>query len=327
MMLLNRAFDNKILSLQRQGRVGAYITSGGEEGTTVASAFALEKSDWMFTSYRETGAHFVRGLSLDQMLGQLFGNKSDLLKGRQMSNSWGSKELNTVPTAAPIGAYLPVAVGTSIAAKLRREKIAVLASMGDGATSSSDFHTAMNFAGVYKAPIVFICRNNGWAISLPVSKQTASHTLSIKASAYGFPGIRVDGNDPLAVYLETYKALERARTGEGPTFIEALTYRIGPHSTADDPSRYRESKEVQTWEQKDPIARLKGFLISLKLWSEEDDKKLFENYEKMMSEAIQRQESLGPLPVQELLFDDVYSELPWFLKEQRAQLSSFLESK
>ncbi len=322
MMLLTRAFDSKVLSLQRQGRVGAYITSLGEEGTAVGSACALEKIDWMFTSYRETGSHLVRGMSLDLMFGQLYGNSSDLLKGRQMSNSWGSRKLNIVPTAAPIGAYLPVAAGSAMAARIKKDKIAFLTYMGDGGTSSADFHTAMNFAGVFNAPLVLICRNNGWAISLPVSKQTASETIAIKAKAYGFPGILVDGNDPLVVYLETRKALEKARSGGGPTFIEARTYRFGAHSTADDPSRYRDKGEFQNWERKDPIQRLKQFLIGYKLWSLDQDKQMNEKYEKDISEAIARQESLKPLPVGEMFFDDVYEKMTPLLEEQREDLSS-----
>jgi pyruvate dehydrogenase E1 component alpha subunit len=321
-MVLTRAFDTKVLSLQRQGRVGAYITSSGEEACGVASAAALRKNDWMFTSYREHGAHLVRGLSLDLLFAQIYGNSNDLLKGRQMSNSWGSKELNIVPTAAPIGAYLPVAVGCAMAITMRKENDAVLTFLGDGGTSSSDFHSAMNFAGVFKAPIVFVCRNNGWAISLPVSKQTASSSLAVKAEAYGFPGIKIDGNDATAVFTETKKALERAKTGGGPTFIEALTYRLGAHSTADDPARYRDEKrEVELWKTKDPIVRLKNLLInSMKIWTEQDDVKLLKESDQVVSEANNRQESIKPLSPSELLFEDVYSEMPEFLKEQKETL-------
>lgn len=318
-MVLTRAFDSKVLSLQRQGRVGAFITTFGEEGCAVGSASALQENDWMFTSYRESGAHIIRGLSLDLLFAQIYGNSNDLLKGRQMSNSWGSKELRIVPTAAPIGAYLPVAVGCAMALKLKKEKAAVLTFLGDGGTSSSDFHSAMNFAGVFKAPIVFVCRNNGWAISLPVQRQTASSSLAIKAEAYGFQGFKIDGNDALKVRSETMKALDKARSGGGPTFIEALTYRLGPHSTADDPSRYRDEKsEVETWKTKDPILRLKNQLMgSMKIWTDENDLKLLEESYLLVNEANKRQEALSPLPASELLFEDVYSETPQFLIEQR----------
>jgi pyruvate dehydrogenase E1 component alpha subunit len=317
-MLLARILDKKILSIQRQGRIGPYVPCMGEEGAVVPSAFLLGKNDWLFSSYRELGAHLARGISVDLILAQLFGNSDDLSKGRQMSNSWSSKELNDVPTAAPIGAYLPVAVGVATAAKLRRQRTCVLAFLGDGATSSSDFHVAMNFAGVNQAPIVFFCRNNGWAISLPVSKQTASESIAIKAKAYGFEGVRVDGSDTLAVYLASKKALDKARGGGGPTLIEALTYRAGPHSTADDPKRYR--SEEASWDQKDPINRLRLFLISERVWNEENDARLSKEHETLVSESIARQESIRPLPHKKLIFEDVYSEMPWNLREQSGDM-------
>jgi pyruvate dehydrogenase E1 component alpha subunit len=318
-MLLSRVLDTKIVSIQRQGRIGPYVPCIGEEGAVVPSAFSLEKNDWLFTSYRELGAHLARGMSVDLILAQLFGNSNDLLKGRQMSNSWGSKVLNDVPTAAPIGAYLPVAVGVAIAAKLKKQKAAVLAFLGDGGTSSSDFHVALNFAGVNKAPIVFICRNNGWAISLPVAKQTASESIAIKAKAYGFEGKKVDGSDSLAVYAASKSALEKARLGGGPTLIEVLTYRAGPHSTADDPKRYR--KDEPSWENKDPVRLLKEWLVSKRLWNDEDDTLLIKEYEAMIAKSITKQESIKPLPVKELIFEDVYSEIPWNLNEQAHEIS------
>jgi len=320
-MLLTRAFDNKVLSLQRQGRLGAYINCTGEEAAIISSAFALQKGDWMITSYREVGAHIVRGLSIDHMFAQLFGNSSDLLKGRQMSNSWGSRDLNIVPTAAPIGAYLPVAVGIAMAMKIEKKTgLAVLAYMGDGGTSSSDFHTALNFAGVFKAPIVFICRNNGWAISLPVSKQTASETMAIKAKAYGFEGIRIDGNDALKVYETTKQALDKARTGGGPTLIETLTYRIGAHSTADDPTRYRDPKEIDAWSQKDPIAILRKNLMSWNVLDEKMEEKISQEVIEIVAKAAKAQEDIPPLPPEKLIFDDVYAKLPADLLEQRQEM-------
>jgi pyruvate dehydrogenase E1 component alpha subunit len=320
---LNRMLDTKILSLQRQGRLGPYIASTGEEGTIVGSAFALKKDDWLFSSYRELGAHIVRGLSIDLILAQLFGNSNDLLKGRQMSNSWGCRLLKSVPTAAPIGAYLPVAVGTAIASKIRgEEKIGVLAYFGDGATSSSDFHVAMNFAGVFRAPIVFFCRNNGWAISVPLSTQTAAKSLAIKARAYGFKGIRVDGNDPLACYALTRWALETARSGGGPTLIEGLTYRIGPHSTSDDPKRYRSEEDLKEWSNRDPISLLRSYLNQRRLWDEKAESDLILQYEKLISEAVEQQMTTLPLPPEKLIFEDVYFDLPWNLKEQQKEIKN-----
>lgn len=316
-IFLTRTLDTKILSIQRQGRIGPYVPCTGEEAAIVGATYAMMKEDWLFSSYRELGAHLVRGLSVDLVFAQLFGNSNDLLKGRQMSNSWGSRDLRDVPTAAPIGAYLPVSVGLSIAAAREKKRIAVLAFLGDGGTSASDFHAAMNFAGVYKAPIVFLCRNNGWAISLPVSKQTASETLAIKARAYGFEGIRVDGNDALAVFETTRKALNRARSGDGPTFIEAVTYRVGPHSTADDPSKYRGKDDPSSSKKIDPIVRMKDYLISNSLWSEEKDGALLKEYEELVSKSIQRQESVPLLTPTELIFGDVYSQSNWILDEEK----------
>ena len=318
-MLLARVLDTKIVNIQRQGRICPYVPCIGEEGAVVPSTFSLEKNDWLFTSYRELGAHLTRGIPLDLILAQLFGNSNDLSKGRQMSNSWGSKMMNDVPTAAPIGAYLPVAVGVATAAKLRKEKVAVLAFLGDGATSSSDFHVALNIAGVNKAPIVFICRNNGWAISLPVSKQTASESIAIKAKGYGFEGLKVDGSDARAVYLASKAALEKARSGGGPTLIEVLTYRAGPHSTADDPKRYR--KDELSWEDKDPVCLLKESLIAKGLWNDENDASLSKEYNTSISESIARQELIRTLPARELIFEDVYSKEPWNLNEQAREIS------
>lgn len=327
LMILTRTIDSKIVSIQRQGRIGPFVPCSGEEAAMVASAYALNKDDWMISSYREMGAHLVRGSSIDAILAQLFGNSSDLLKGRQMSNSWGDKSLNIVPTAAPIGAYLPLAVGIAMAAKLKGKKHAVLTYFGDGGTSSSDFHTAMNFAGVYKSPAVFFCRNNGWAISLPVSKQTAAESLASKAVAYGFEGIQVDGNDAVAVYAATKKALDKARAGGGPTMVEAMTYRLGPHSTADDPNRYRTKAEEEKWSKKDPIESLRALLVSKKIWNEVTEKQLVEEYEKEIAKSIEKQESLTPISPTDLIFTDVYSKMPWFLEEQKKELSEDLESR
>jgi pyruvate dehydrogenase E1 component alpha subunit len=326
-MILTRVLDTKILNIQRQGRIGPYVPCSGEEAAMVASAFALRPCDWMISSYRELGAHLARGMPIDRILAQLYGNSADLLKGRQMSNSWGNKELNIVPTAAPIGAYLPMAVGIGMASRLRKkdgDDIAVLTFLGDGGTSSSDFHTAMNFAGVFKAPVVFVCRNNGWAISLPVSKQTASKSLSIKAVAYGFEGITVDGNDATKILSVTRRALEKARSGGGPTLIEALTYRLGPHSTADDPSRYRDESDKSSWSSRDPIRLLRSRLVQAELWDEASEEALVKEYESSISRSIARQESQRPLPAEELIFDDVYSTLPWTLLEQRDELREII---
>jgi pyruvate dehydrogenase E1 component alpha subunit len=217
-------------------------------------------------------------------------------------------------------------VGAAIASKIRGDAIGVLTYFGDGATSSSDFHVAMNFAGVYRAPVVFFCRNNGWAISVPLTRQTASRTLAIKAVAYGFDGIRVDGNDALACYALTSWALEKARKGGGPTLIEAQTYRVGPHSTSDDPSRYRNENDLkEEWSGRDPILLLKSHLIERKLWSEAYESDLVSEYEDMISKAVERQASTSSLPPERLIFEDVYYEMPWHLREQQREMNRDLD--
>ncbi len=259
-MVLTRLFDAKSMNMQRQGRIGFYVPSAGQEAAQIGSALAATQDDWMLPTYRDVGVALIRGVSVRAMFSHLFGNSNDPMHGRQMPNHWGFKEANFVSVASTIAAHLPLAVGVAMAIEIRKENKVVLTYHGDGATSEGDFHVACNFAGVYKAPIIFICENNGWAISLPVERQTASPTLAQKALAYGFEGVRVDGNDVLAVYKATLEAIEKARKGGGPTFVECLTYRMGPHSTSDDPNRYRTPEEIEEWKRRDPIRRFKSYL-------------------------------------------------------------------
>jgi TPP-dependent pyruvate/acetoin dehydrogenase alpha subunit len=214
-----------------------------------------------------------------------------------------------------IGTQLPHAVGAAWAAKLQKHDTVMLGYMGDGASSSSDFHAAANFAGVYKLPVVFFCQNNQWAISVPLSRQTASESIAIKASAYGFPGVRVDGNDILAVIAATREALDRARRGDGPTLIEALTFRMGGHSSSDDPTRYRDPALVPEWEKRDPVTRYRAYLRKRKLVSEEDEARWAAETNEQITEAIQEAEALPPPPL-ETLFTDVYARMPRHIEEQ-----------
>ncbi len=262
-MLLLRALDEKAVSLQRSGRIGFYVPSTGQEASEIGSGFALADGDWIFPSYRDHGAALVRGYPLSTLVGQLFGNASDAMKGRQMPNHWCDRSINLVSVSSPVATQLSQAVGAAYAARLRQEKVAVIAFFGDGGSSTGAFHVAMNFAGVYRTPNVFFCSNNQYAISLPVSRQTASGSIAVKAAAYGFEGVRVDGNDPLAVYRVTRDALAKARAGGGPTLIESVTYRIGPHSTADDPSRYRSEERSPEGERSPATLRehLGGFVL------------------------------------------------------------------
>jgi pyruvate dehydrogenase E1 component alpha subunit len=210
-------------------------------------------------------------------------------------------------------------VGVAMAAKLQKHDTVAMAYLGDGATSSADFHSSMNFAGVYKAPVVFVCQNNHWSISLPTEQQTASESIAVKAVAYGFPGVKVDGNDVEAVYAVTSEAVERARSGEGPTLIEAETYRMGAHSSSDDPTRYRNPAEVELWKKRDPLERLRQKILSAGHWDDSRDVKLKAELLQSINSAIAEAEALPNLS-SETLFEDVYAEEPWHLREQRDEL-------
>ncbi len=234
--------------------------------------------------------------------------------------------MNHVSWSSCVGNQLPHAVGAAMAVKYRGDRIVIMAYLGDGATSTSDFHAAMNFAGVYKPPVVFLCQNNQWSISVPISRQTASASLAKKAVAYGMPGMRVDGNDVLAVYAASKEAVDRARGGEGPSFIEALTYRLGAHSSADDPSRYREEREVEAWRSGDPINRFRKFLKGRKLLDDKKDEEFEEELEEQIAQAIRFAEK-AKRPQWESILVDVYREETWNLAEQKAELSKVLKKR
>ncbi len=310
-----RKFEEISMGLQRQGRIGFYIGAAGQEACSVGSTAALKKDDWIFPAYREPGALLLRGETVLQLFHQLFGNALDYNKGRQMPNHFNSREKNVVTPSSPIATQLPHAVGMAMAAKVMKRKDIAMTFFGDGATSENDFHSGMNFAGVFRAPVIFLCQNNGYAISLPTSRQTASETLAHKAIAYGIPSERVDGNDVLAVYSATARAVERARKGNGPTMIEAITYRLGPHSSSDDPTKYRESSEVEEWKKKDPIRRMSGYLRKKGLLDQESDRKLLDEIDREIRTAAKKAEAT-PKPSIESMFENVYSELTWNLREQ-----------
>src|SRR6266568_4106067 len=222
-MVLLRLLDERMLLLQREGRVGFYGACTGQEAAALASAAALEPDDWIFPALRESGAMLLRGFDLVTYLCQVFGNSGDELKGRQMPSHMASRKVNQVSWSSCIATQLPQAVGAALAMKLRGDRRVALAYVGDGGTASADFHAAMNFAGVLAPPLVVACQNNHWAISTPTARESGSRTIAVKARAYGFPGVRVDGNDALAVYAATRAAVERARGGGGPTFLELET--------------------------------------------------------------------------------------------------------
>ncbi|HME89975.1 MAG TPA: thiamine pyrophosphate-dependent dehydrogenase E1 component subunit alpha [Myxococcaceae bacterium] len=322
-MLLIRTLDERMMTLQRQGRVGFYGACTGQEAAAIGSAFALRPTDWIFPALREGSAMLLRGFPLVPYISQVFGNSGDPTKGRQMPSHQASRSVNQVSWSSCIGTQLPQAVGAAWAAKLKRQDAVVMAFLGDGATSSADFHVAMNFAGVFQVPLVFVCQNNHWSISVPTSRQTASETLAIKAKAYGFPGVKVDGNDVEAVYAAASAAVEIARSGGGPTFVEAETYRIGAHSSSDDPSRYRDEREVEEWRARDPLERLRRRLMAANLWSDRRDSELRSKLLADVNAAIEEAEKLPP-PPPETLFEDLYADQPWHILQQRRELMDFL---
>jgi pyruvate dehydrogenase E1 component alpha subunit/2-oxoisovalerate dehydrogenase E1 component alpha subunit len=318
-MLRIRVLDDRMITLQRQGRVGFYGACSGQEAATIGAGYAMKPTDWVFQALREQGVALMRGLKMVPLIAQVFGNSGDLTKGRQMPSHPASREVNHVSWSSVIGTQLPHAVGAAWAAKLKGDDMVALAFMGDGATSSNDFHTAMNFAGVFKVPVVFVCQNNHWSISVPTKHQTASESIAIKAVAYGFPGKKVDGNDVEAVFSAVAEAVARARTGEGPTLIECETYRMGAHSTSDDPTRYRDQNEVDEWKKRDPIERACRRLVSLGVWDSQRDEELRAELLAEVNAAIKEAEALPP-PGVETLFDDVYEQDTWNITEQRNEV-------
>ena len=318
-MVQVREFDRRMLMLQRQGRIGFYGPILGQEAATVGSVAALEARDWLFPALREGAAAMMRGLSLTEAINQLIGNGADRCKGRQMPCHYTVKEGNYYGMSSVIGTQISHAAGAAMAARIKGDDVVVLGYMGDGATSANDFHSGMNFAAVYRAPCIMFCQNNQWAISVPLSKQSASETLAQKGRAYGMPYVRVDGNDVLAVYAVTREAADRARRGDGPTFIEAVTYRRLGHSSSDDPTKYRDEAEVKAWEQRDPVDRFRTYLQKKKLWDEERELAFKEDIAKRVNDAIAAAESFGP-PADETLVTDVYRRVTAQQREQLAEV-------
>lgn len=315
-MLLVRAFDDTCLKLQRAGRIGFSIPNKGVEACQVGAASALKKTDWIFPSYRDFGMALYHGVKPVEMMHNMFGDARDTAKGRQMPVHFSFVDpVRFVSISSPIGTHIPQAVGAAYAAMLRKEDTVFLTSFGDGGTSSLGFHSGMNFAGVWKAPVVFLCQNNGYAISCPTEEQTASDGYAIKAKAYGMPGVVVDGNDLLAVRKVVGEAVERARKGGGPTLVEAKTFRMGGHSTSDDPTRYVPKELVEHWAKKDPIDRFERFLAKAGLWKKGDRDKLYEECMNEVGAAAREAESTDR-PALETVFSDVYADMPAHLRRQ-----------
>jgi pyruvate dehydrogenase E1 component alpha subunit len=315
-MLLGRRFDERILNLQRQGRIGTFAPIKGQEAAQLGAVANLSRSDWMVPAFRETAAELWRGRSLESII--LYYNGYN--EGVDIP-----QDCNDLPISVPVGSQIIHAVGVGWAAKYRQKKDVAMTFFGDGATSEGDFHEGLNFAAVFQAPVIFVCQNNQWAISVPLSKQTHSKTLAQKALAYGMPGIQVDGNDILAVYAAAQEAVDRARSGGGPTLIECVTYRLMMHTTADDPKRYRSDEEVALWSKRDPLPRFQKYLMNKGLLSEAEIKsvesEVLDEIQAAVDRAEKQMETLGnPLD----MFEHAYAELPPHLKEQKARLDKEL---
>ncbi|MEO0321636.1 MAG: thiamine pyrophosphate-dependent enzyme [Myxococcota bacterium] len=318
-MVRTRTIDVQLERLQRQGRIGFHIGSLGEEASILGSAAAMRPQDWIFPCYREFGALLYRGMPLQTYVDNMFGNADDIVKGRQMPDHYTGRAFRFGSVSSPIGTQMTQAVGFAWAAQKKGTDEVTSVFFGEGATSSAEFHTGMNFAGVMKAPVVFLCRNNHWAISVPSEKQTASKTFADKGIAYGVPAVRVDGNDVLATYKVVRECVERAARGEGPALVEMLTYRVGGHSTSDDPRAYRVQDEVEQWRRTDPIVRLRRHLETKGAWDDAREEELTKSTEAKLKACIVAAEK-KPKPALGTMFDGVFAERPWHLEEQAAEL-------
>lgn len=317
-MLLARRADERMLMMQRQGRMGTFPQASGHEAISMGSIYAIEKTDWHVPAYRELAGMLYRGWTIEQMM---------LYWGGFEEGARVPDGVNDLPVCVPVASQLLHAAGIGMAMNFRKDKGVVLTYFGDGASSEGDCHEALNFAAVFNAPVVFICLNNQYAISVPISRQMKNETVAQRAVAYGMPGIKVDGNDVLAVYAATKEAVERARKGEGPTLIEALTYRTTPHTTADDPKKYRSEEEGKLWLQKEPLLRFSKYLEAKGVLSEKERNEMEAQVDATVKEGVQKAETLAKS--EELadplrMFDYLYADIPPFLEEQRDELAAHL---
>lgn len=308
-MIQARLVDERMITLQRQGKITFAMSAFGEEACAVASAAALDLGDWMYPQYREAGILFWRGFSIQDYVHQMFGDAKDLTLGRQMPNHFGSRALNVVTVSSPIGTKIPHAAGCAYAMRMQKDPHVAICYFGEGATSEGDFHVGLNFAAVRKAPCIFFCRNNGFAISTPVERQFASDGIAPKGEGYGIKAVKINGNDFEAVYNAVREAKEYALQGHGPVLIEAVTYRLGSHSTSDDPTRYRKDEEVEKWRCQCPIECLRG------LWTPAEEEEWKAKIHKEIDEAIAVAEST-PKPPRHTLIEHVFMEVPEKLEEQ-----------
>ena len=326
-MLKTRIYDNRMVVAQRQKKMSFYMQSLGEEAIAVAAGMALSPDDMCFPSYRQQGLLIAREYPLVDMMHQIYSNARDPLKGRQLPIMYSSKQAGFFTISGNLATQLPQAVGWAMASAYSGDMRIAAAWVGDGATAEGDFHSALTFAAVYRAPVIINVTNNQWAISSFQGIAGGENTtFAARGIGYGVPPLRVDGNDFLAVYAVTQWAAERARANLGPTLIEHLSYRGGPHSTSDDPSRYRPADEYRCWPLGDPIERLKQHLVSLGEWSEEQHRLAMEDAAETVRATGREAEKIGTLAEgahpRSSMFDDVYKDVPWHLRQQRDESGS-----
>ena len=316
-MLFARTADQMAVSYQRQGRMYTYPLNYGQEAISCAAGMVMREDDWLVPAFRELGAYLAKGVSLRDLFLYFMGYEDGTaFKGVK----------NIVPINVPIASQLPHATGIGYAIKYYKKDEIVFAFVGDGGTSEGDFHEALNFAAVWKVPVIFIIQNNQFAISVPISKQTVSVNLAVKAIAYGMPGIKTDGNDIFAMYQVLKEASDYCKQGKGPVLIEALTYRKGAHTTSDDPTKYRTKEEEEFWGKTDPLNRLRKFLEDKSLMSEEEEKKLIAQYKKEVDMQFTEAENYPPYKLEDV-FKYTYTEMPDILKKQQVEYENFLKWK
>lgn len=323
-LAFHRVLDERMIAAQRQGRVSFYMTALGEEATTVGGAAALESQDMIMAQYREQGCLIYRGFSLEDFMNQLFSNEKDLGKGRQMPIHYGSNELNYLTISSPLGTQIPQASGYAYGQKLQGKDAVTLCYFGEGAASEGDFHAGLNMAAVHKAPVIFFCRNNGYAISTPSDEQYVGNGIASRGVGYGMKTIRIDGNDILAVMKAVQLARAHAVEHSEPVLIEAMSYRLGAHSTSDDPSGYRTKEEEAKWAEHDPIARYKSWMLAQEWWDEAQDAELFETLREEILAAVKVAEKIDKPPVEDLV-TDVYDDVPKHLQKQLDELKEHIK--
>ncbi len=323
-LAFHRVLDERMVASQRQGRLSFYMTALGEEAASVGGAAGLKSQDMIMSQYREQGALMFRGFSLEDFMNQMFSNEKDLGKGRQMPIHYGSNELNYMTVSSPLGTQIPQATGYAYGQKLQGLDEVTLCYFGEGAASEGDFHAGLNMAAVQEAPVIFFCRNNGYAISTPADEQFKGNGIASRGVGYGVKTIRVDGNDILAVIKATQIARVYALKENAPVLIEAMSYRLGAHSTSDDPSGYRTREEEAKWQENDPILRMKNWMLAQNWWDEEQEKTLFDDLREKVLAQVKVSEKINK-PHIDTLITDVYDTPSIQLEQQLAQVKAHVK--